>query len=351
MKKEDYQKLNYYLNGCFKKLEENDSFLLRNIHPLGKLSDNYILLTDNYQLDYYAEENNLTFNDVYLLAREIIESIDNSYLKYYDKMLDNGQLDFSYDFEYPTSQFCWNYDNDTRLININRTFNYIDVTTLIHEFIHYMNTIDMPLSKNRYLLSEAISIYFEEYAKLYLLNKGVSKEELFFNKRIIYTKKAASNFNWYSLIFLAYEKYGNIDENTYQLLNKYICKITKEEFDEECSKALSFCEKIHKEYELEYKTNSNAINMDDFEEKLFKHLITFVNEAYRYIFGTYIAYYALEHSTKEKMTYLCNHINEYPYSMMNVFDILEAADIDVDELDISIIENVLEKNNTKRKIL
>jgi len=351
MKKEDYQKLNYYLNGCFKELEKDDSFLLRNIYPLAKLSDSYIHLTNNYNLEIYDTKNNLTFNDVYLLAREIIESIDASYLKYYDKILDNGQLDFSYDCEYFDSQFIYNLKNGKRLININRTFNYIDVATLIHEFIHYMNGLESTFSNNRYILTEAISIYFEEYAKLYLLNKGISKEELFLNERIICTKKAASNFNWYSLILLAYEKYGNIDENTYQLLNKYICNIPKEDFEDECSKALNFCEKEHEKYKFEYKMTSDDINMNNFEEKLFEHLTTFLNVSYRYIFGTYMAYYALEHSSKEKMVYLCNHINEYPYSMMNVFDILEEANIDVDKIDISIIENVLEKNNTVRKSL
>lgn len=351
MKKEDYQKLNYYLNGCFKELEKDDSFLLRNIHPLAKLSDNYILLVNNYNLETFTNQNNLTFNDIYLLAREIIKSIDTSYLKYYDQMLENGQLDFSYNLEYFDSQFVFNHKSGTRLININRTFNYIDVVTLIHEFMHYMNGLESTFSNNRYILTEAISIYFEEYARLYLLNKGVSKEELFFDKRIINTKKAASNFNWYSLILLAYENYGNIDEDTYKLLNSYVCEITKEEFEEECIKALNFCEKEHEKYKFEYKMTSNDINMNNFEEKLFEHLTMFLNYSYRYIFGTYIAYYALEHSSKEKMVYLCNHINEHPYSMMNVFDILTEADIDVDEIDISIIENVLEKNNTKRKSL
>lgn len=351
MKKEDYQKLNYYLNGCFKELEKKDAFLLRNIHPLARLSDTYIHLINNYDLEIYNEENNLTFNDVYLLTREIIESIDESYLKYYDKMLENGQLDFSYDLEYSTSHFYWNFDKDLRLVNINRYFNYTDVPTLVHEFMHYMNGLGNFFSNNQYLLSEAISIYFELYAKKYLLEKGVSKEELFLNQRIIYTQKATSNFNWYSLILLAYEKYGNIDENTYKLLNEYVCRITKEEFEEECSKALELCLKEHEEYKFEYKMTTDDINMNKFEENLFSHLTTFLNQSYKYVFGTYIAYYALENVPKEKMTYLCNHINEEPYSSMNVIDVLKTVDIDIEKLDVKIIEKVLEENNTKRKTL
>ena len=347
MNEEKYQKLNYYLNGVFKELENNDAFLLRNILNLARLSDDYVHLTDNYNFKIYNKQNNLTFNDVYLLAREIVEGIDKNYLEYYDKLIENGILDFSYNHEYPVSQFLWNDEKEIRLININRNFNYIDVTSLIHEFMHYMNHIDNKLSNNRYLLTEDISIYFEEYAKRYLIQKGISKEELFLNERIMSTKRTASNFNWYSLIFLAYEKFGNIDNNTYKFLNEYFLSIEKEEFEEECSKALKLCERIHEKYKFEYKMKSEDLN--GFEDNLFRKLIEFVNKDYRYILGTYIAYYALEHSSLEKMVYLCNHINEYSYSKMDPIDVLKYANIDIYELDIEIIEKVILENKTKRK--
>lgn len=349
MNEEKYQKLNYYLNGVFKELENNDAFLLRNILNLARLSDDYVHLTDNYNFKIYNKQNNLTFNDVYLLAREIVEGIDKNYLEYYDKLIENGILDFSYNHEYPVSQFLWNDEKEIRLININRNFNYIDVTSLIHEFMHYMNHIDNKLSNNRYLLTEAISIYFEEYAKRYLIQKGISKEKLFLNERIMSTKRTASNFNWYSLIFLAYEKFGNIDNNTYKFLNEYFLSIEKEEFEEECSKALELCEKEYKKYKFKYKMETEDVNLNSFENNLFERLSGFVNKDYRYILGTYIAYYALEHSSLEKMTYLCNHINEYQYSKMDPIDVLKYANIDIYELDIEIIEKVILENKTKRK--
>ena len=48
MKKEDYEKLNYYLNGCFQELEKNDSFPLRNILPISKLINDFAFLTNQY---------------------------------------------------------------------------------------------------------------------------------------------------------------------------------------------------------------------------------------------------------------------------------------------------------------
>ena len=114
--KEIYEKINKYLNDICTFLEQDNSFLL---------------------------DNKLTFEDVYLLAREIIETIDFNYLKDFDKLIETGELDFSYDKEYIGS-YCHTLIKDGKLkiqlININRHFNYDDVVTLIHEFIHYTNT-------------------------------------------------------------------------------------------------------------------------------------------------------------------------------------------------------------------
>ena len=63
------------------------------------------------------------------------------------------------------------YTEDDYFIDISRTYNYDDVLTLIHEFIHSTNS-----SKNmgvyRYILTEFFSIYFEMLSQNELLEKG-----------------------------------------------------------------------------------------------------------------------------------------------------------------------------------
>ena len=124
MTKEEYKRLNDYLNGCFKELEKSDSFLLTNIESFARMSDDYVHMTNKYKFEVYTEENNLSFNDIYLLAREIIESIDKNYLKYYDELIESGRLDFSYQNDYSDSQFVYDLEKEKRLLNINRKFNY-----------------------------------------------------------------------------------------------------------------------------------------------------------------------------------------------------------------------------------
>jgi len=342
MRKDDYQNLNYYLNGCFKKLEKNDQFLIDNIEFLIYLSHEYIKVANNYEIDNNQTINNLTFGDVYLLAREVIESIDESYLKYYDNLIESGKLDFSYENEYANSYFEFSGTKDIRNINISRKFNYSDVSVLVHEFMHYMNHLDKYLPINTYLLTETISIYFEEYAKLYLVNKGISKDELFLNERICFTSEASSNFNYHCMIIYAYSKFGNIDENTYELIQQYFFPISKKEFNEQCNKLL-------KEFKKEEKEYRNTIFDKDFkEDNLFNKLVTILNRRYRYILGTVLAYYALEHSSKEKMTYLCNHINDYNYQMMSIKEVLKTIDIDINEIDVDVIERKIIENGVNK---
>lgn len=343
MKKEDYEKLNYYLNGCFQELEKNDSFLLRNILPISKLINDFAFLTNQYEFKNDTKSNHLTYQDIYLLAREIIESIDKGYLVYYDDLIKSGKLDFSYNHDYPCSQFVFGIDADVKLININREFNYIDVSTLVHEFMHYMNCLIGPITINRYLLTEFISIYFEEYAKIYLLKKGVPKEELMFNERIIYTRCIANDFNSYALIFLVYEKIGNIDENSWKFLYQNYVDISKEIFEEECKELLVKLQEIEETYKMEimFERNFN-------EKELFMKQVTLFNSDYRYILGTILAYDTLEYNKFEQMVYLCNHINDEKYSEMNLLNVLETIDIDIDQIDLKTVEKIIIHNNKKK---
>ena len=132
---EEYNKLNSYLNAIFVILNDYDYFLIKNIFKIGKLNQEYLTTISKYAFPSNTKENNLTFEDVYLITREIISTIDTNYLAEYDKLIEIGILDFGYENEYSDSEFV----HENNLINIRREFNYNDVISLVHEFIHYIN--------------------------------------------------------------------------------------------------------------------------------------------------------------------------------------------------------------------
>lgn len=90
MTSEEYKKLNDYLNLIFLELQKEDQFLLDNLSVITNLSIDYVNILKKYDLSDNSIQNNMTWQDVYLLARDIIETIDKNYLEQYDKLIDNG---------------------------------------------------------------------------------------------------------------------------------------------------------------------------------------------------------------------------------------------------------------------
>ena len=337
MTDEMYKNLNYYLSGCFQILEKNDFFLIENILPISIMGDNLLSLLSNYNLKEDNPQDNLTYNDVYLLAREIIEKIDKNYLKYYDKLIESGELDFSYEHSYYDSNCQHNFATGKNIININRRFNYLDVSTLVHEFMHYTNNLTNDCTINRHILTEAISIYYGEFAKKYLLEKGIDKSKLWLNERLYDISNSLRRFNKYNILLLAYSKFGNIDKNTYKMLNKFFLNIPSDDFEKICINALKILDKKSEETFFETKMKHGEIP-NDYEAILFNELIKLVNIDYRYIFGTVIAYNALQYSSIEKMTNLNNHVNDLGVSLNNL---LKLINIELKNLSLEPIEKFL----------
>lgn len=321
MTKEQYKKLNNYLNDVFLYLEKIDYVLIENIASIGILNEKFNKFIKNYSLENKIEENVLTFDDVYLIAREIIENINKDYLEKFDKLIETGQLDFSYNNEYFDSYYA--NDNGQDIININRTFNYSDVILLIHEFIHYTNAKER-CSINRYILTEFLSIYFEIYAKNFLINnKKIPKEEIDYFDRLTTVEIKSNRFSWYEAVLLAYEKFGNIDNNSVNLLKEYYLNI-EEQFNKECLSVLNKFEKIEKEYNEEIKYEKQ-FNINELGPKL---CLTISND-YRYILGTIFAFYAIKYCKMKDIVYLNDHINDEKYAHMSVYEILLSIGIDL----------------------
>ena len=319
--KEIYDKLNYYLNEICKHLEKENAFLLENIYAISRLNDEVLKHIEDYRLDNKTKQNKLTFEDVFLLARKIIASIDKSYLESFDNLIKSGELDFSFESAYEDSQcISMHRKNQVKqIININREFNYNDVRLLVHEFIHYTN--GKHISPNRHYFTEFLSIYFEFYAIDYLLKKGINKDEIDYFYRIKNVKRHSTIFFQYEIPLLAFIKFGNLDENTVPLLQQYVLNIKPEEFMNECSllyKNLSFIEQDNKE-----KIKDKSLGCVLSEE--------FITQNYRYILGTILAIYARKYANFDDIVHLNNHIGEYDNK--SVYDICLAIGVDLNDDD------------------
>lgn len=347
-----YQKLNDYLNDICVYLEKNDSFLLDKIRPISWLNDKVIKYFEEMKffkqkiLNSSSKENNLTFDDVFLLAREIIASIDKCYLVDFDNLIKSGELDFDFEKECNNSEFETKYKNGEikKIINIGRNFNYDDVITLIHEYIHYVNSNDTIVGN---YFSEFLSIYFEFYTKDYLLKKGIDIKEVNIYDRIKYTYYNLKSLYRYEIPLLAYINFGNLDSNTYLLLNKFVLNIKKEAFENECK---LLCYKLTKI--AESKKEEIA---EDPENKGYYLSENFIVYDYLYILGTLLALYARKYCSFEKIVYLNNHINEFEGLSVNEICLNIGIDLNADDFVLklfSAIDEYINKNHIEnnRKI-
>ncbi len=342
-----YKILNYYLNEICKYLEKENLFLLNNIRAISIYNDTFYEYIKNLEIEQEVVTNHLTYDDVFMIAREIIEQIDPNYLEEFDKLLSMGKLDFSYNNNYNESA-CIFYQNGIptdKIININRAFNYEDVWLLIHEFMHYINGDKNTL--NRYYLTEFISIYFELYAVQYLLDKGIPYNEIDVFKRFKWIKEDCVRFYQYDTVLLAYIYFGDINDDTINYLQKYVINISKKAFDHECLQLYDCLNNIYKYNQEEIKNNINSLGAILSEE--------FITKDYRYILGTILAIYALKYVNFKDMVYLNNHINEY--NDKSILDICLSIGINLrdenflDNLKLAIDEfvNNIVNNKVKKK--
>lgn len=350
MKKEDYKRLNDYLNDAFIYLSENDSFFIQNMHNIFSLNSILYENLKGIDLEHKFYKNNLTYEDVFNLARNEIEKINPNYLEKFDKLIDSGRLGLFKQEENITIKKCDDYEKlseienneeetrntsrccyteDDYFIDLARKYNYDDVLTLIHEFMHSRN-----LSKNmgeyRYILTEFFSIYFEMLSQKELLEKGINPSELDIFDRIKDTGKISKKINKYYIAFMAYNLLGNIKEDSYEDLEKYhIVSSTKEEFESACIYLLKYFDY----QKIKYNNKNEEFNLHDYRKCISK----LFSSGYRYLFGTLFSCYLLENGNKDKVVWLNDHINNEEIKNMNFIDALKIIDIDLTD------ENINEK--------
>lgn len=348
MKKEDYKRLNDYLNDAFIYLSKYDGFFIQNMHTIFRLNSMLYEKLKNIDLKHKFHENNLTFEDIFIIARNEIEKINPNYLEKFDELIDSGRLEFflkeknitikeSNDYkklsEIENSEEDIRYDSvcsyteDDYFIDIARTYNYDDVLMLIHEFIHSTNASEN-IGEYRYILTEFFSIYFEMYAQRNILESGINPSELDIFDRIKDTGKISKEIVKYDLAFMAYNLFGNIKENSYKDLKKYhIVSSTKEEFESVCINLLKYFDY----QKIVYNNENKEFNLYDYR----KCISSLFSSGYRYLFGTLFACYLLENGNKDKVVWLNDHINDEEIKNMNFIDVLKIIGIDLTDENIN----------------
>lgn len=350
MKKEDYKRLNDYLNDAFIYLSKYDGFFIQNMQSIFILNNMLYGKLNDIDLEHKFHKNNLTFEDVFNLTRNEIEKINPNYLEEFDRLIDSGCLEFflheqnmiikgnttyeklseieNNEEEIRNDSVC-SYNNGDYFIDLARTYNYNDVLTLIHEFIHSTNS-SKNMGEYRYILTEFFSIYFEMLSQKELLENGINSSELDIFDRIKNTGKISKEITEYDLVFISYNMFGNIKENSYKDLKKYhIVSSTKKEFECACVRLLKYFDY----QKIQYNNESKKFNLYDYR----KCISILFSSGYRYLLGTLFSCYLLENGNKDKIVWLNDHINDEKMKNMNLIDVLKMIDIDLTD------ENINEK--------
>lgn len=332
MNNSEYTKLNNYLNELFIYLQEYFKPFIDNLIPIFELNDKFSILLKGYDLEDASIQNDLTYDDVYLLAEEIISTIDKKYLDDFDNLIKSGELDFSYNNDYYDSHFI--HTKNYNLININRSYNYDDVVVLIHEFFHYLTGKGQHVTENWHWLTEFFSIYFESYAINYLIDNGVPKNEIKYKARLKSTYRRTNDMYFIESPLLSYHFFGVISDSSYQLLDKFrIVNVTKEVFEQECKNLLYWFRKEESNYKLEnFKQDYSEYGLRLYYGDKFKNYFS-------YFFGTVLAFYAIENCDMENILKINDKIND---ENLDFFECISEMGIDIfnDNFNDEVIESI-----------
>ncbi len=308
------------MNDIFNYLEKSDKYLFICLNDIYNISKH---INDKFSDLYFDEDeitNNLSFIDVIYHVENIIKYIDSKYIPIFRNVINNGELNFSYNKEEEGNYFL-NKD-DVGIINIDREYNYQDVINLSHEFGHYLCNKGKGQTELGYLLDEFIGRYFEIQAVNYLINNGFKENEIKASYYLEYLFDNNYEFMNYYPLLLMYYNFGSIDNDSKNLFIKYFYNINLKKFDEMCLEKLDLLEYIKKEFIKECDCNGVIMN----EEDIIYEISKVFSEDYRYILGTVLALYPLD---KKDIIDFVDNINTKKYENTNLFEILKKLNIDI----------------------
>ena len=183
-------------------------------------------------------------------------------------------------------------------MNINRNFDYSDVATLIHEFIHMTNQKDYTHTVVRNAFTEFLSIYFELYTLDFLEQNGVDSNELDKKERLRTTLRDVRHNASVMTPILCFNYFGRLSSDLVKEMKDHFIKNMDEEM-------------FNGEMENLYKTFQNIEEHDLSKEEVAAAKYRVVTMGYRYILGLILAYYARKNCKLEDILYINDHINEF----------------------------------------
>ena len=229
---DNYEKLNEYFKDIYTYLQKKNPYLLNNICKITTLSGTVLNLLRDFNFDVNMRENNLSIQDVESMARAIIEKLNKDYLESFDKLVESKELRFSDNERFVGSDVYSHIEDDgkiTKMVSIERKYNYSDVRILVHEFIHY--TTCECFFINREILSEFLAIYFELHVVDNLLGQGIPMEEIDYTFRLESFKTCQMYLSRYGPLLFVYLAKGKLDSDSYVAIKSSFPNISYKDYN------------------------------------------------------------------------------------------------------------------------
>lgn len=317
---DNYEKLNEYLKDICTYLQKKNPYLLNNICKITTLSGTALNLLRDFNFDVNMRENNLSIKDIESMARVIIEKLNKDYLELFDKLVESGELRFSDNEKFVGSDVCLNIEDDgkiTKMVSIERKYNYSDVRILVHEFIHY--TTCECFSINRKILAEFLAIYFELHVVDNLLGQNIPIDEIDYTFRLEDFKTCQMYLSRYGPLIFAYLKEGKLDSDSYDVIKSSFPNISYKDYSIMCKRTYELFERSLKDYQALIEKNP--------KDKEYYLCSDFVLVDYKYVLGTILAIYCYKFLKLEDIIELNDNIDKY--DNLTIEEILQKLGIDL----------------------
>ena len=339
----DYEKINKYLNGYCSEMDK--SYFLENISALYNLT---------LSLDFKLKTSVVTDRKARASLKEpteyftLIESLDlvdkylteklPMYKKDFNKAMASGTLnivDPDDDEATDLKSYAGIDEQGHHVINVVLAHDANDPNTIIHEFLHDMNSKEKEKGSRRYI-SEAISIYFELDMNNFMLEQGVSREDI--SSLLMYRLNDCYHCCEDILVAFPFLYYfynlGQIDEKSYQDMSNF--KLLPRPKDEKnFNEMLSDFQKI-----IENKPKYDPLR------------------TFSYVIGTMIAFYGINQGEefRQKMVELndlvnCGNVkNIFSHIGIDIYNenCIKQIDAGLDKV-INIISTTINKRSSKEK--
>lgn len=367
------------INAAIKYLFDNG--LGNNYVKLFYIGNNYMNFIDEQKI---VSKNNkktkISKEDMINYSKKVLESLDENLLDGINNFNLSGSIIYSNKIKRALTRNKisnmsirkLNNKNQRKLkytININEEITYETIKTFIHEYMHYISGNNVPKNEyggltiykkniNEQKYGEFISIYFEEYAKDYMVNNfNINNDEFDSTFRLTDTK-LQNHYRSIYLPFAIYYNYGKYDYKNYKEFveeNDVNLNPSYEGFSKNKKVFLkSFSEVItlslkYIKIDIEKPNLYNNRNKDSFNKLLVEGL--YKNN---YVLGTLLAFYVKDKITPKEMLEFARIINKNDKTNMYKDPIYKKVDDMYEEVldggfDYNILVNYLKANNNIEK--